>query len=226
MDNTNKQEIVTTDTIPDNEIIARILTGERDLYSVLIKRYNQRLYRVTMSIINDDSEAEEAMQVAYIKAYENLEKFEQRSAFSTWLTRILINECLLRTKKRNLSLTMSDDMIENEINQHSTNIIQTPLGSILNSELRTILEKAICQLPDKYRTVFIMRELEDMSVAETRECLNLTEVNVKVRLNRAKVMLRNSLAALYKEEDLLSFHLSRCDRVTDFVMKKIGSSYN
>ena len=226
MNNTNKQEIVITDTIPDNEIIARILTGERDLYSVLIKRYNQRLYRVTMSIINDDAEAEEAMQVAYIKAFENLEKFEQRSAFSTWLTRILINECLLRTKKRNLSFTMNDDMIEHEINQHSTNRVQTPLGSILNSELKTILEKAICQLPDKYRTVFVMRELEDMSVAETRECLNLTEVNVKVRLNRAKAMLRNSLATLYKEEDLLSFHLSRCDRVTDHVMKKIGSSYN
>ena len=119
MDNTNNQVIATTDIIPDKEIIARVLKGERNLYSVLIKRYNQRLYRVAMSFINDDSEAEETMQIAYIKAFENLEKFEHRSAFSTWLTRILINECLLRRKKRNQSITMNDDMIENEIHQHS-----------------------------------------------------------------------------------------------------------
>lgn len=141
MDNINRQVITTTDTIPDNEIIARVLTDERNLYSVLIKRYNQRLYRVAMSIINDDSEVEEAMQVAYIKAFENLGKFEYRSAFSTWLTRILINECLLRSKKRNQSIIMNDDMIEHEIHQYSTNRAQTPLASVLNSELKAILEK-------------------------------------------------------------------------------------
>ena len=225
MDKT-KQVIATTGTISDSEVISRILTGERNLYAVLVRRYNQRLYRVAMSIINDDSEAEEAMQVAYIKAFENLNKFEHKAAFSTWLIRILINECLLRTKKRKQSLTMHDDMIENEIHQRFTDQVQTPLTNMLNSELKTVMEKAISQLPDKYRTIFIMRELENMSIAETQECLNLTEVNVKVRLNRAKAMLRNSLASLYKKEDLLSFHLSRCDRITDNVMKQIEISYN
>lgn len=223
MDNTNN-EVITTGTIPDNEIIARVLSGERNLYSVLIKRYNQRLYRVAMSVINDDSEAEEAMQVAYIKAFENLGKFEHRSAFSTWLTRILINECLLRTKKRKQSITMTDDMIENEISQHATDKVQTPLTSVLNLELKTALEKAIQELPDKYRTVFIMRELENMSIADTQDCLDLSEENVKVRLNRAKAMLRNSLNSLYKKEELLSFHLSRCDRINDNVMKQIVSN--
>ena len=225
MDNT-KQVIAATGTVSDNEVIARILTGERNLYSVLVRRYNQRLYRVAMSIINDDSEAEEAMQVAYIKAFENLGKFEHKAAFSTWLMRILINECLLRTKKRKQSLTMNDDMIENEIHQRFTDQVQTPLASMLNSELKIVMEKAISQLPDKYRTIFIMRELENMSIAETQECLNLSEVNVKVRLNRAKAMLRNSLTSLYKKEDLLSFHLTRCDRITDNVMKQIEISYN
>ena len=225
MDNT-KQVIGTTGTVSDNEVIARILTGERNLYSVLVRRYNQRLYRVAMSIINDDSEAEEAMQVAYIKAFENLGKFEHKAAFSTWLMRILINECLLRTKKRKQSLTMNDDMIENEIHQRFTDQVQTPLASMLNSELKIVMEKAISQLPDKYRTIFIMRELENMSIAETQECLNLSEVNVKVRLNRAKAMLRNSLTSLYKKEDLLSFHLSRCDRISDNVMKQIERSHN
>ena len=215
-----------TGTISDSEVIARILTGEKNLYAVLVRRYNQRLYRVAMSIMNDDSEAEEAMQVAYIKGFENLRKFEHKAAFSTWLIRILINECLLRTKKRKQSLTMNDDMIESEIHQRFTDQVQTPLATMLNSELKTVMEKAISQLPDKYRTIFIMRELENMTIAETQECLNLTEVNVKVRLNRAKAMLRNSLASLYKKEDLLSFHLSRCDRITDNVMKQIEISYN
>ena len=223
MDKT-KQVIATTGTVSDSEIIARILTGERNLYSVLVRRYNQRLYRVAMSIINDDSEVEEAMQVAYIKAFENLRKFEHKAAFSTWLIRILINECLLRTKKRKQSLIMNDDMIENELHQRFTDQVQTPLGTMLNSELKTVMEKAISQLPDKYRTIFIMRELENMSIAETQECLNLSEVNVKVRLNRAKAMLRNSLTSLYKKEDLLSFHLSRCDRISDNVMKQIERS--
>ena len=225
MDKT-KQVIAATGTISDSEVIARILTGEKNLYAVLVRRYNQRLYRVAMSIMNDDSEAEEAMQVAYIKGFENLRKFEHKAAFSTWLIRILINECLLRTKKRKQSLTMNDDMIESEIHQRFTDQVQTPLATMLNSELKTVMEKAISQLPDKYRTIFIMRELENMTIAETQECLNLTEVNVKVRLNRAKAMLRNSLASLYKKEDLLSFHLSRCDRITDNVMKQIEISYN
>lgn len=214
-----------TGTISDSEVIARILTGEKNLYAVLVRRYNQRLYRIAMSIMNDDSEAEEAMQVAYIKGFENLRKFEHKAAFSTWLIRILINECLLRTKKRKQSLTMNDDMIESEIHQRFTDQVQTPLATMLNSELKIVMEKAISKLPGKYRTIFIMRELENMSIAETQECLNLTEVNVKVRLNRAKAMLRNSLTSLYKKEDLLGFHLSRCDRITDNVMKQIESCH-
>jgi len=221
MDKANKQVIDATDALSDNEIIARILSGEMNLYAILVKRYNQRLYRVAMSIINNDSDVEDVMQVAYIKAFENLGKFEHRSAFSTWLTRILINECLLQAKKRNQSLTINDNMSENEIYQRSSNN-QTPLTSMLNSELKTILEKAIGLLPDKYRMVFIMRELENMSIAETQECLDLTEENVKVRLNRAKAMLRTSLTSLYKKEDLLSFHLTRCDRITEAVMKGIA----
>ena len=221
MDSTNNQAVFIIDDTSDNDVITRILEGEKNLYALLVRRYNQRLYRVAISIINDDNDAEDAMQVAYVKAYENLRKFEHKSSFSTWLIRILINECLLLTKKRKQSLIMNNDLIENEIEQRLTGKVQTPLMNVLNLELKDVLEKAIQQLPEKYRTVFIMRELEDMSIAETQDCLNLTEVNVKVRLNRAKAMLKSSLASLYKKEDLLSFHLSRCDRVTDNVMKQV-----
>ena len=221
MDKKNNLDTISADAISDKEIINRVLLGEKNLYALLVRRYNQRLYRVGMSIINDDSEVEDVMQVAYIKAYENLGKFEFKSSFSTWLTRILINESILRIKKRKQSLTMNDDNIENEIYQHPAGKVQTPLMKLLNTELKLALEDAIRQLPEKYRTVFIMREIEDMNVAETQECLNISEVNVKVRLNRAKAMLRNSLNDFYKKEDLLHFHLSRCARITENVMKEI-----
>jgi RNA polymerase sigma factor (sigma-70 family) len=221
MDKMNNQDIITTDNISDSEIIARVLIGEKNLYALLVRRYNQRLYRVGMSIINNDTEVKDVMQVAYIKAYESLGKFEFKSSFSTWLTRILINESLLRIKRRKQSLTMNDDMIDNEINQQSSGELQTPLMKVINKELKVALEEAIYQLPEKYRIVFIMREIEGMNVSETQECLDLSEVNVKVRLNRAKAMLRNSLSIFYKKEDLLHFHLSRCDRVTEHVMKQI-----
>jgi RNA polymerase sigma factor (sigma-70 family) len=217
----NDQETLSTGTIPDSEIIARVLQGEKDLYALLVRRYNQRLYRVGMSMINDDAEVEDVMQVAYIKAYENLAQFEFKAVFSTWLTRILINECLLRIRKRKRSFPVDTTTMNNEMYQQLTTDTQTPFKKVLNSELKNILQEAIQKLPEKYRTVFIMREIENMNVAETQECLDLSEVNVKVRLNRAKALLRNSLSTYYKKEEILHFHLTRCDRIVDNVMKGI-----
>jgi len=217
---TNQSTIV-TEAIADNEIITRVLQGEKNLYAILVRRYNERLYRVGISIIDDDSEVEDVMQVAYIKAYENLGKFAFKSAFSTWLTRILINESLLRLKERKKSIHISDEIMDNEMYQQPNIETQTPFMKVLNIELKTILEKAIRQLPEKYRTVFIMREIENMNVAETKECLDISEANVKVRLNRAKSLLKDSLSDYYKNEDILHFHLTRCDRMVEQVMKQI-----
>lgn len=215
------KEAAATDTITDHEVIARILLGEKDLYAVLIRRYNQRLYRVGMAIINDDAEVEDAMQVAYIKAYEHLSTFSFKAQFSTWLTKILINECLLRVKNRRKSINMNDSIMDKDIHQQLATPELTPAAQMLNAELKQLLEAAIRQLPEKYRTVFIMREVECMNVAETQECLAISEVNVKVRLNRAKSLLRNSLSAYYKNEEVLPFHLSRCNRIVEKVMAKI-----
>ena len=215
----NKEGIPTSEILNDDEIIARILQGEKDIYSIIVRRYNQRLYRVGMSIINDDVEVEDAMQVAYINAYENLGKFGFRSSFPTWLTRILINECLLRLRKRKKSISMNDENMENVMRQNKEP--QTPVTATVNSELRLILNDAISKLPEKYRTVFVMREIENMNIAETKECLDLSEVNVKVRLNRAKAMLREILSAQYSKDDILQFHLSRCDRMVEKVMTGI-----
>jgi len=222
------QDTNITDTISDQDIIARILQGEKELYALIVRRYNKRLYRVAMSIINDDAEVEDVMQVAYINAYEKLGTFASRASFSTWLTRILINESLLRLKKRGRSINMNDDKMDTEIYQQNINEVQTPVAKMLNSELKIALEQAIGQLPEKYRTVFVMREIEDMNVAETQECLDISEANVKVRLNRAKAILKESLSQYYTNSDIFHFHLSRCNRVTEEVMKGIettGISY-
>ena len=217
----NKQDTLATDTISDNELITRILQGDKNLYAIIVRRYNQRLYRIGMSIINDDIEIEDVMQVTYINAYENLGKFAFKASFSTWLTRILINESLLRFKKKARSVTMNDDIMDKEMYKQHITHVQTPAAKALNAELKAILEASIRQLPEKYRTVFIMREIEGMNTADTQECLDISEVNVKVRLNRAKALLRNSLSAFYKKEDILHFHLSRCDNMVNRVLSRI-----
>lgn len=215
----NKGGTLASEILRDEEIIARILNGEKDLYGIIVRRYNQRLYRVGMSIINDDPEVEDAMQAAYINAYINLGKFGFKSSFPTWLTRILINECLLRLRKRGKSINMNDENIENVMNQSEE--LKTPATAAVNSELRSILNDAIRNLPEIYRAVFVMREIENMNVAETGECLNISEVNVKVRLNRAKAILRGFLSTQYTKEDILHFHLTRCDRMIEKVMSNI-----
>jgi RNA polymerase sigma-70 factor (ECF subfamily) len=205
--------------IDDTEIVRRILEGEKDLYALIIRKYNLRLFRIGLSIVNNDAVVEEVMQIAYIKAYENLEKFRFESNFSTWLTKILINESLMYLKRRKQTT-------RREQTQFSIDFVQaiegnTPLKETLNSELKTILENSIKKLPEKYRTVFVVRLIENMSVAETMECLELSETSVKVRLNRAKSMLRNKLSGYVKIDEIMKFYKPRCDRVVDAVIKRI-----
>lgn len=214
-------EISETTGIPDTEVIARVQQGEKNLYAVIVRRYNQRLYRVGLSILNDDAEVEDAMQVAYCNAYENLGKFASRSSFSTWLTRILINECLLRMKRRQKTVSINQGSMESNIHHQYADGTRTPYTTVLNAELRNILDNAIRNLPEIYRTVFVMREIENMNVAETKECLSISEANVKVRMNRAKSLLRTALSSYYKTDEVLNFHLTRCDTMVDRVMAAI-----
>lgn len=201
------------------EILKRIAEGEKNMYALIIRKYNQRLYRIAISIISNESEVEDVIQVAYIKAYENLDKFKFESGFSTWITRILINECLMHLKKRErISSTERGNLFPVTSQQP---IVQTPLMQVINSELKTILEFYIRRLPEKYRTVFIMREMENMSISETMECLGISEANVKIRLNRAKVMLKDKLKDYIKEDAPLQLYKPRCNKILDYVMEKI-----
>ena len=204
--------------LSDEEIVNKILCGETALFEVLMRKYNERLYRIGLSIVNDGDAAEDIMQTAYINAYRQLRNFEGRSSFGTWLTRILINESLLYKKReqRTQQLVMETTFTD----EHD----ETPLSGLLNKELKDILEKAVARLPEKYRVVFVMREVQGMSTDETMEALDLGESNVKMRLIRAKEMLRESLQNLWNPRDIYEFNLVRCDRIVDNVMGQINAA--
>src|ERR1041385_9756 len=163
--------------VKDSDIIRKVVGGDKKSYELLIRKYNQRLYRVAKAILWNEEEAEDAMQEAYIKAYQQLPNFEQRSSFSTWITRILINECLMKKRK-------NSRMINGEVADQISGLRQAPEKhnpekKVLNKELGALIEHAVSQLPEKYRLVFVMREIENMSVAETTEALNISETNTK-----------------------------------------------
>ena len=201
--------------ISDEEIIERVIAGEKHLYESLMRKYNLRMYRISMAIVNDDMEAEDIMQTAYLNAYLQLPGFKNKSSFGTWLTRILINESLLHKKR-----IQKREQIKEEIKPEMEHK-ETPLSNLMNKELKTVLERAVSKLPEKYRLVFVMREIQEMSTNETMEILNLGESNIKIRLSRAKEMLRDELSGYYKSTQLFDFHLSRCDRIVGSVMDKI-----
>ncbi|HEU4551301.1 MAG TPA: sigma-70 family RNA polymerase sigma factor [Chitinophaga sp.] len=199
---------------PDEELIARILKGEKRLFELIIRKYNQRLYRIGMSILDNEAEAEDAMQTAYIKAYEHLSGFEQRSSFATWLTRIMLNQCY-EQKRKNRHVFTNIEQPDNFIN------MKTPENELAGRELNNMLQLAIAQLPEKYRLVFVLREIEDLSVRDTSLSLDIEETNVKVRLNRAKAMLRENLNS-YMKDHVYNFHLTKCDRITNHVLGHLG----
>ena len=210
----------TTQALTDKEVIERILSGEKRLFEHLIRKYNQRLYRIARSIVMNDNEVDDLMQCAYIRAYEHLHSFQWRSAFSTWLVKILVNECLSHLKKKKRFMVSNIDEELKSGNYRNTSSA-TPASVVLNKELAVALENALLNLPEKYRIVFVMREMENMSVAETVEALDITESNVKVRLNRAKSMLQQKLNDYYKNDLVFQFYLTRCDKMVEHVFKSV-----
>lgn len=202
--------------VSDDELVDRIVKGEPRLYENLMRKYNSRMYRISMSIVNDDAEAEDIMQISYLNAYRQLSNYRQQSSFATWLTRILINESLLHKKR----ITKKEKALMETafIDEHH----DTPLSNLMNKELKAILEGAVASLPEKYRLVFVMREVQGMSTNETMEVLALGESNVKVRLARAKDMLRAELNKKWRPEQIYEFNLIRCDVIVDHVMNKIN----
>jgi RNA polymerase sigma-70 factor (ECF subfamily) len=208
----------------DTEVIARVLGGETALYEIIMRRYNERLYRVARAILRDDGEAEDVMQDAYVRAYKSLAQFEGRSAFSTWLTRIAVNEALQRRKQR---MKMEPIDFQNGAEDHIMELAalgDSPEQNYGRQEITGILEQAIAVLPEQYRVVYMLREVEEMSTEETAQSLELSEENVRIRLHRARGLLKKYLVekAGLAARHAYPFHLSRCDRVVANVFAKIN----
>lgn len=209
----------------DAEVIARVLAGESALYEIIMRRYNERLYRVARAILRDDGEAEDVMQDAYVRAYKSLAQFEGRSAFATWLTRIAVNEALQRRKQR---LRTESIDVRNGVEDHIMELAalgDSPEQNYGRQEITGILEQAIAALPEQYRVVYMLREVEEMSTEETAESLELSEENVRIRLHRARGLLKKYLVekAGLAARHAYPFHLSRCDRVVANVFARINS---
>jgi RNA polymerase sigma-70 factor, ECF subfamily len=210
--------------LSDEQIVERVLAGETAMFEILMRRYNQRIYRMTRSVLRDDDEAEDVMQDAYFRAYEHLYQFAGRSAFSTWLTRIALHEALARKARRGRYDEL--DAIQ-EAKGDSTMVLKSekpdPEEDVAQLELRGLLENAIEGLPEAFRTVVMLREVEEMNVAETAATLGLSEALVKTRLHRAHAMLRRDLHARARGRltDLYAFHAVRCDRVVKTVFERI-----
>ena len=209
----------------DEEIVRRVLEGDLVLFELLMRRHNQRVYRAIRSVLRDDGESEDVMQEAYFRAYEHLAQFEGRAQFSTWLTRIAVNEALRRLADRGRLDPLDEEQYEGEDGTMAAfqSNSHTPESNASNSELKDLLEEAILALPVTYRAVTVLRDMEEMSTAETAEVLSLTETNVKVRLHRAHELLRGALFARAgaTSTQAFRFHASRCDRVVRAVFEKL-----
>jgi RNA polymerase sigma factor (sigma-70 family) len=203
-------------TLSDNEIIIEVLTRNRELYGQIIKKYNQRLYRIIRAYGIDDDDCEDVMQTTYISAFRNLNSFQKKSKFSTWLIRIAINECLAYLRKQKIQ-TERLYLVKSEYSGYNN----SSEIEYVKEEVKMILEKAIEDLPDKYRVIFVMREIEELSGRETANILGLSESNVRVMLYRAKEMLRLDLTGKLGEKEVFQFGNERCNRLTDRVLNLI-----
>lgn len=205
----------------DSEVITRIKGGETALFEILIRRYNPYLYRIGRTYHYNHEDTEDLMQETYVQSFFNLSGFENRSSFKTWMTRIMLNNCYQKKQKLRyrMEVVASDSGSEQEPLFHQPSNTEKMM---VNKELGNVLENALNLIPEDYRIVFTLRELNGMSVLDTTEALGITESNVKVRLNRAKKMLRSEIEKMYSPSDIYEFNLRYCDRMVERVMSRIG----
>jgi RNA polymerase sigma-70 factor, ECF subfamily len=208
----------------DQEIVDRVKGGETALYEIIMRRYNQRLYRVARAILRDDAEAEDVMQDAYVRAYQHLDQFEGRALFSTWLTRIAVHEALARLRSRNRTGQLEQTEDDGEFRMDVLEISPDPEQNASRAELGHLLEEAVLRLPEQYRAVVMLRDIEELSTTETAAALDLTEPNVKVRLHRGRAMARGWLFDKIGANAKTAFPFMgmRCDRVVQGVLARLA----
>jgi RNA polymerase sigma-70 factor (ECF subfamily) len=203
------------DGTSDERIVARLLRGETSLFEVLMRRHNQRLFRVARAIVRDDDEAEDVIQEAYVQVYAKLDQFQGRAPFSTWLTRITVHEALARLRKRRPQADADDDSMPS--------CMLSPEDSVSNRELGEALEPLVDALPEAFRAVFVLRTVEGLSVGEVAQCLAIPEETVRSRFFRARRALQLQIEhdLMAKLPELYEFHLRRCDCVVAAVLARV-----
>jgi RNA polymerase sigma-70 factor, ECF subfamily len=217
--------------LPDADIVRRVRAGDHALFEVLMRRHNQRVYRVARAVVKDDADVEDVMQQAYINAFTHLGQFEERARFSTWLTRIVLHEAFSRNRKvqRSAELGAAGSRMDEDggdVMDRLESPGADPERQAYAQELTRVLEAAVDTLPETYRMVFMLRDIEGLSTSETGEGLGLGAEAVKTRLHRARAMIRRAVTAQIGEvaPGTFQFHAPRCDRVVLAVLARISNS--
>ncbi|AZO42642.1 RNA polymerase sigma factor [Mesorhizobium sp. M7D.F.Ca.US.005.01.1.1] len=207
----------------DMHLVRRALARDGDAFRTIIKTHNQRLYRIARGVVRNDSEAEDIVQEAYVRAFAHLDAFRGDSSLATWLSRIVINEALGRLRKRRRTVALPENP-QAEIIQFPLNPSDDPERTMAQRQILQLVERATDSLPDVYRTVFVARVIEGLSIEETADLLGVRPQTVKTRLHRARVLVRKALDDQIGPVllDAFPFAGRRCERLTSTVLRRLG----
>ena len=216
------------ETLDDAGLVQQVQRGQQAAFGALMKRYNRRLYRTARAILKDDGGAEDALQEAYVSAYRHIGDFRGDAAVGTWLTRIVVNQSLqaLRKSRRERVVVPFGDSADDDAPDVADDPEYTPESLMMRTEIRRLVERKIDDLPEAYRTVFMLREVEDLTVEETAASLDIPAATVRSRLFRAKARLREALAQEMDvaTQDVFGFDGERCDRIVQSVLARIAAT--
>jgi len=218
-------------SVDDATLVDRMRRGDPDAFELVMRRHNRRLYRTARSLLRDSADAEDAVQEAYLSAYRSIENFRGEASMATWLTRIVVNECMgrLRRQARRDNIVpmagggnVDTDERPDPVEAHPAADDDTPDRSLVRAEMRAVLERRIDELPQDFRAVFMLRSVEELSVEETAHCLGIPEATVRSRHFRARSLLRETIAQDLDiaERDVFDFDGERCDRIVAQVLQR------
>lgn len=218
------------DARPDAELVERAREGDGGAFRTIMQRHNRRLYRVARSIVRSDSDAEDIVQEAYLHAFASLGTFRAESSLATWLTRITLNEALGRLRRQRPTVDLATlDLDEADTQRiipfpHMASTATDPERTVAQREIRRMIERAIDNLPEAFRVVFVLREIEELSVEETAAFLGVNAATVKTRLHRGRRLLRQALDEQLASAltDAFPFDGARCTRMADRILDRLG----
>jgi len=217
------------DAVDDARLAQRIAAGDRAAFEHLMRQHNRRLFRLARATLRDDAEAEDALQEAYLAAHRAMRGFRGEASLGTWLARLVRNECLGRLRRQArrhnvVPIVALDDEVEREVEMSEARATSAPDRLLVRAEMRALLERKLDELPADFRTVFVLRAVEELSVEETAQVLGIPEATVRTRHFRARGLLRESLAREIDlaEKDLYEFGGTHCDHIVARVMARLG----